>query len=278
MIEPYLPYIDLAIVCLGTLLMIVAILTYNLLNIKNIPLHIFGIIDIIFGVLIMVNTILPVVNVPDFLGFKGEVICILAQAVFTSIYAIAVNCYQEIRLDKDARPTVLSMAILSTVGFALYLVNDLFNIINYGFIIMYCAYFLMLICAIMLMKERRIIKKYCKKNHIEYKVLTSRKKADIEYNTYRIDSVIEQSYHQDTFMTKAEYMKYKEEYGVASPEQLSKKELKREKKAEKNKNDKENEGTSKNNGEHTPEGVAEETDQKGKSANKDSKHANKREG
>lgn len=190
-------------------LLAVAIARYNIYNKHNVLLHVFGILTILAGGVLTGEKICQIITPQGFLGYSGGIICFSAFIALLLAYAIAVNVFMEIQLKEDNRPAVLGTAILAFIGFVFYAVNSIFNIIGYNVVVEYCVYIVVMLCSIGIYSERNKLQRYCKKNSIEYNVLTSRKKDDIEYNEYWINVEQALQKRRELVLDKATYNKIK---------------------------------------------------------------------
>lgn len=190
-------------------LLAVAIARYNIYNKHNVLLHVFGILTILAGGVLTGEKICQIITPQGFLGYSGGIICFSAFIALLLAYAVSVNVFMEIQLKEDNRPAILGTAILAFVGFVFYAVNSIFNVIGYNVVVEYCVYIVVMLCSIGIYSEKNKLQKYCKKNSIEYNVLTSRKKDDIEYNKYWISVEQALQKRRELVLNKATYNKIK---------------------------------------------------------------------
>lgn len=207
--EKILPILGLVFVCLPILGLIVSILRYNVLNKKNVILQVFGILTIIAGGLVFADKIYVFAMQTSMLGFTGYTVCLSFLFVLTLSYAFAVYFYREIATKDDFRPTILATALLMFGCFVFYIVNSILHILAYNYIAEYCAFIFMLISAIGLGSQKKQIVKYCRKNSVDYKVLTSRKPEDAEFNAFWLEFEQEQAARKEIVFNKADYEKMK---------------------------------------------------------------------
>lgn len=190
-------------------LLAVAIARYNIYNKHNVLLHVFGILTILAGGVLTGEKICQIITPQGFLGYSSGIICFSAFIALLLAYAVSVNVFMEIQLKEDNRPAILGTAILAFVGFVFYAVNSIFNVIGYNVVVEYCVYIVVMLCSIGIYSEKNKLQKYCKKNSIEYNVLTSRKKDDIEYNKYWISVEQALQKRRELVLNKATYNKIK---------------------------------------------------------------------
>lgn len=190
-------------------LLAVAIARYNIYNKHNVLLHVFGILTILAGGVLTGEKICQIITPQGFLGYSGGIICFSAFIALLLAYAVSVNVFMEIQLKEDNRPAILGTAILAFIGFVFYAVNSIFNVIGYNVVVEYCVYIVVMLCSIGIYSEKNKLQKYCKKNSIEYNVLTSRKKDDIEYNKYWISVEQALQKRRELVLNKATYNKIK---------------------------------------------------------------------
>ena len=190
-------------------LLAVAIARYNIYNKHNVLLHVFGILTILAGGVLTGEKICQIMTPQGFLGYSGGIICFSAFIALLLAYAVSVNVFMEIQLKEDNRPAILGTAILAFIGFVFYAVNSIFNVIGYNVVVEYCVYIVVMLCSIGIYSEKNKLQKYCKKNSIEYNVLTSRKKDDIEYNKYWISVEQALQKRRELVLNKATYNKIK---------------------------------------------------------------------
>ncbi len=193
------------------LILVIAIARYNIYNKHNVLLHVFGILTILAGSVMTGEKICQIISPEGFLGYSGGMLCFASFITLLLAYAIAVNVFMEIQLKDDNRPAILGTSILAFAGFVFYAVNSILNVIGYGIVVEYCVYIVVMLCAFGISGERKKLKRYCRKNSIEYDVLTSRKKDDIDYNVYwvNVEKAIQE--RRDLVFSKAAYNRLKDD-------------------------------------------------------------------